>query len=237
VRIKPHPGGQIFASLEANMPFPRWLARINLHFTNHLLGPLATRLPGMGIVLHVGRKTHRRYRTPVMVFRRDNRFIVALTYGRDSQWVQNVLAANGCQLETREHTVPLSHPWIFRDDDRENMPRFVRFFLRILNVSDFLKLTMDDHSAPQCRIAEHSMNGKSLAGEEKGRSNSATSAADENGKSATAGESLDENCVSDIHAAGVSVLLKSSTNLRMPFSVNSCLRSKLCQGEFKSISW
>jgi hypothetical protein len=46
------------------MPFPRWIARVNLHVTNRLLGPLARRLPGMGVVIHIGRKTHRQYITP-----------------------------------------------------------------------------------------------------------------------------------------------------------------------------
>jgi hypothetical protein len=49
------------------MPFPRWIARVNLHVINHLLGPIAQRLRGMGVVIHTGRNTHRRYRTPVMV--------------------------------------------------------------------------------------------------------------------------------------------------------------------------
>jgi hypothetical protein len=39
------------------MPFPRWLARVNSHFTNRLLGPLARRAPGMGVIVYVGRKT------------------------------------------------------------------------------------------------------------------------------------------------------------------------------------
>ena len=83
------------------MPFPRWLARVNLHITNRVLGPLARRIPRMGVVIHEGRKSRHKYQTPVMVFRRGNRCVIALTYGRDSQWVQNVLAANGCELEIR----------------------------------------------------------------------------------------------------------------------------------------
>ena len=89
------------------MPAPRWLARINLHVTNRLLGPLATRLPGMAVVMHLGRKTHRRYRTPVLVFRRGSRLIIALTYGRESQWVRNVLAEGGCELETEGRIIRL----------------------------------------------------------------------------------------------------------------------------------
>jgi len=58
------------------MPLPRWLARFNLQVTNRILGPLARWAPGMGIVIHVGRKSHRQHRTPVMVFRRGNRFVM-----------------------------------------------------------------------------------------------------------------------------------------------------------------
>ena len=123
------------------MPAPRWLARFNLHVTNRILGPLALRMPGMGVVVHVGRTTRRVYRTPVLVFRRDNHFLIALTYGRESQWVQNVTARNGCELQTEGRMVRLVNPYLFHDEKRRAMPGFVRFALGLLNVSDFLELT------------------------------------------------------------------------------------------------
>jgi hypothetical protein len=83
------------------MPAPRWLARFNLQVTNPLLGPLARHMPGMGVVVHVGRKTHRQYRTPVLVFLRGERLIIALTYGREAQWIANILAENGCSWNPR----------------------------------------------------------------------------------------------------------------------------------------
>jgi deazaflavin-dependent oxidoreductase (nitroreductase family) len=124
------------------MPFPRWLARANLHFTNPLALPLASWLPGMGVVIHQGRKTHRVYRTPVLVFRRDGRCVIALTYGRESEWVQNVVAAHGCRLQTRNHTLWLIAPRVIHDERRQTMPGPIRLFLGILNVSDFLELTV-----------------------------------------------------------------------------------------------
>ena len=84
-----------------------------------------------------------------MVFRRDNHFVIALTYGRDSQWVQNVLAANGCEFETRGRKLRLSHPRLFHDDRRRDMPVFVRFVLGIINVADFLELTVDQDTASE----------------------------------------------------------------------------------------
>jgi deazaflavin-dependent oxidoreductase (nitroreductase family) len=124
------------------MPLPRWVARVNLRVTNHILGPLARRLPGMGVVVHVGRKTHRSYRTPVMVFRRDNRVIIALTYGHDSQWVQNVLAEKSCELETEDRKLRLINPQVVHDERRLAMPAFVLFVLGLLHVADFLELSI-----------------------------------------------------------------------------------------------
>src|SRR5215831_12130678 len=122
------------------MPFPRWLARFNLYVTNRILGPLARFVLGLAVVVHVGRKSHRQYRTPVLVFRRGQHFLIALTYGRDSQWVQNVLARCGCDLETTGRTVRLTRPRILHDPQRKSMPSLIRIFLRLLNVSDFLEV-------------------------------------------------------------------------------------------------
>jgi deazaflavin-dependent oxidoreductase (nitroreductase family) len=122
------------------MPAPRWLARVNRRVTNRLLGPLATHLPGFGVVVHTGRKTRQRYRTPVNVFRRADRYVIALTYGREAQWVRNVLASDGCTLETRGRALRLTRPRLFHDRRRRAVPAPVRLALGLANVSDFLEL-------------------------------------------------------------------------------------------------
>jgi deazaflavin-dependent oxidoreductase (nitroreductase family) len=123
------------------MPAPRWLARFNLHVTNRILCPLALYLPGMGVIVHAGRKTQRVHRTPVLIFRQGNRFVIALTYGRESEWVRNLIVQNGCVLETQGKSLQLTSPYLYRDDKRRAMPGFVRFMLGLMNVSDFLELT------------------------------------------------------------------------------------------------
>jgi deazaflavin-dependent oxidoreductase (nitroreductase family) len=138
------------------MPAPRWLAHFNLYVTNRILGPLATRMPGMGVVVHVGRKSHRVYRTPVLVFRRGNRFLIALTYGRNSEWVRNVVAQTGCELETQGRRLLLSSPYLFRDENRRAMPGFVRVALGLLNVSDFLELKVSETDLARADHAEKS---------------------------------------------------------------------------------
>src|SRR5246500_2763797 len=82
----------------------RWLAKINIAFTNRITSLFAGWLPGFGILTHVGRKSGKVYRTPVNVFRAPNGFIIALTYSSQSEWVKNVLAAGGGGLKTRGET-------------------------------------------------------------------------------------------------------------------------------------
>jgi deazaflavin-dependent oxidoreductase (nitroreductase family) len=126
------------------MPAPRWLARANRRLTNPVLGRLAPRLPGFGVVVHTGRVSHRQYRTPVNVFRRGRAYVIALTYGADSEWVRNVLATGGCSLIVRGRRLELFQPRRFHDPGRRAMPAPVRLILGLLGVSDFLELWPSD---------------------------------------------------------------------------------------------
>ena len=125
------------------MPLPRSIARVNRRVTNRLLGGLAQRLPGFGVVVHKGRTSGRQYRTPVSVFRRGDRYIIALTYGPNADWVRNVLADGGCTFETRGQALHLSRPRLFHDEARSAVPAPVRLVLGLVNVCDFLELTVD----------------------------------------------------------------------------------------------
>ena len=118
----------------------RRMARFSLLITNRLTLPLAGRLPGLGIVIHTGRRTSRTYRTPVLLFSSPNGYVIALTYGRTSQWVQNVLAAGACRLITRGRELHAGQPELFRDPRRSAVPGPVRFILTLLRVEDFLRL-------------------------------------------------------------------------------------------------
>jgi deazaflavin-dependent oxidoreductase (nitroreductase family) len=122
------------------MPAPRWVARANRVGLNRVVGLFAPRVPGFGMVEHRGRRSGRVYRTPVNVFRRDNGYVIALTYGPESDWVQNVLSAGACRLETRGNRVDLGAPKIIRDDRRSAVPAVIRAILRLARVNDFLTL-------------------------------------------------------------------------------------------------
>jgi deazaflavin-dependent oxidoreductase (nitroreductase family) len=121
------------------MPLSRRLAVFNKHVTNRITRPIAGWAPGFGVVHHVGRKTGREYETPVNVFRGDNGYVIALTYGGGS-WVRNVLAAGGCSLETRGHTIELRDPKRYTDHRRTGIPTPVRWILGLLDVDEFISL-------------------------------------------------------------------------------------------------
>jgi deazaflavin-dependent oxidoreductase (nitroreductase family) len=122
------------------MVAPRWLARANRHGLNKVTGRFADRLPGFGVVTHTGRKSGRRYRTPVNLFRTAHGYQVALTYGPDSDWVRNVLAAGGCEITTRGRTEQLTDPELRHDPSRAGMPTPVRTVLGVVGAEDFLHL-------------------------------------------------------------------------------------------------
>ena len=123
------------------MPLPRGLGRFNRWVTNPITRSFAGRLPGFAIVVHQGRTSGRRYRTPVNAFvARDGGYTLALTYGPDAQWVRNVLAQGGCTLETRGRRVELRNPRVVHDPSRRLVPAPVRAVLGLLRVEYFLEL-------------------------------------------------------------------------------------------------
>jgi len=124
------------------MPAPRWLARFNRRATNRVLGPLARVVPGMATVIHRGRRSGRVYRTPVMVFRWSNGRLIALTYGPSTEWVRNVLAAGGCEIEALGRTRRFFRPRLIHDESRGRVPAVVRVALGVMRVNDFLELTL-----------------------------------------------------------------------------------------------
>jgi deazaflavin-dependent oxidoreductase (nitroreductase family) len=120
------------------MPLPKRLARFNLVVTNRVLGPLARFLPGFAVVEHVGRRSGTVRHSPVNLFRHGDRYVIALTYGTDSQWVRNVLAAGEFTVETRGRRLHLSGPELVHDDRHTLVPAPVRLVLGLLDVTDFL---------------------------------------------------------------------------------------------------
>ena len=131
------------------MPLPRRLARFNRRVTNRLARHVAGWAPTLALLTHVGRRSGRKYETPVNVFHVDDRYVFALTYG-ESEWVKNVVAAGGCVIRTRRRDVWLSDPQRMTDPSRHWIPIPFRWVLALIRVEDFLVLR-DRSTAPPPR--------------------------------------------------------------------------------------
>ncbi len=124
------------------MPIPYAVARFNRRVTNRITRLIAGWLPGFGIVVHTGRRSGRVYRTPVNVFRGGDGYRIALTYGPESDWVRNVIAAGGCELVRSGRHIMLANPRIVSDPECCWAPPVVRQVLRLIRASQYLQLSV-----------------------------------------------------------------------------------------------
>ena len=131
-------------------PRPRTLAVRPI--THHAINPVARhfvhRLPGFALISHRGRRSGVLHRTPMKFFRDGDDYVFALTYGSDAHWVRNVLAAGEAELRIGDRTVRLAHPAVFTDPGGSLMPLQVRVILRVLRVTEFLRMRPAAASEP-----------------------------------------------------------------------------------------
>ncbi|KAA0234268.1 MAG: hypothetical protein JJLCMIEE_02543 [Acidimicrobiales bacterium] len=124
------------------MPLPQALARFNRTVTNPVARQFAGRVRPLALVVHEGRKSGTEYRTPVMAFSTDDGWVIALTYGSDTDWVRNVQIAGGCQLEVGGDIHELVEPTIVGEETgTEHVPAAVKPALGLLGVSEFLVMS------------------------------------------------------------------------------------------------
>lgn len=123
------------------MPIPKAVARFNRYVTNPIARQVAGWAPGFCILTHVGRRSGREYRTPLNVFRSDDGFVFALTYGSDTDWVKNVMTAGGCTIRYRRADIALERPrFLPTDEGMAHMPAPARILLDLVDVTEFLHL-------------------------------------------------------------------------------------------------
>jgi deazaflavin-dependent oxidoreductase (nitroreductase family) len=120
----------------------RWraLARFNKRATNRIAARLVGHVPTLAIVEHTGRRSGRVYRTPADAFRRPGGYAIVLTYGPDTDWVQNVLAAGEATLDLGRRRVRVVNPRVLHDPRHRLVPPLVRDVLRLLRTEHFLLL-------------------------------------------------------------------------------------------------
>lgn len=128
---------------------PYRIALFNKRVTNRFIEPLVGRLPGFARVHHVGRSSQASYTTPVLAFRHDDAYLVALTYGPNVDWLKNV-QRGPATLETRGQpaTSVVTTELRSLDEVRGSLPLPVRLTLRLLRVGTVAQLRVAPKTQP-----------------------------------------------------------------------------------------
>ena len=94
-----------------------------------------------GVVHHVGRKSGTAYATPVTIERLDDDFIIALVYGRRTDWARNVLAAGTATIDLDGDSYEVDRPEIIPTSQAaEAFSSSDRMFQRVLATDECLRL-------------------------------------------------------------------------------------------------
>ncbi|MBA2470463.1 MAG: nitroreductase family deazaflavin-dependent oxidoreductase [Chloroflexia bacterium] len=124
------------------MPFPRIVAKTNRYWTNPVARRLAGRFPPFILIRHIGRRSGRRYETPVWAFRQPDGFLIVLTYGPGAEWVRNLFTAGSCDGVYGGVTYALTEARIVESDPRSQpLPWFVQWAVGLIGVRHFLYVT------------------------------------------------------------------------------------------------
>ena len=123
------------------MHLPYFMRRVNRVFTNPLMGTFAWLVPPLAVVHHVGRKSGRRYRAPVIAFSAADAFVIPMTYGRDVDWARNIIRARGCEVQQMGRRHALRNPRIVDFKHAEpHLPALARPLLRVADFPGYVLL-------------------------------------------------------------------------------------------------
>jgi deazaflavin-dependent oxidoreductase (nitroreductase family) len=86
-----------------------------LRMFTRTMRPLALRSAGQegsntSVVRHVGRRSGRRYETPVIAAQHDDSFLIALPYGKRTDWLKNVLDKGSATIVSNGHAYEVDRP-------------------------------------------------------------------------------------------------------------------------------
>lgn len=129
------------------------ITRVVARTTVPLSRPLAGHrfFPLWAVVHHRGRRSGRSYAVPVAIRVADRTLTIPLPWGGQTQWVRNVVAANGCVIRWRGADLAATEPrvigWAEAADAFHPLQRSVlraggvATFLRLRPVADVARMT------------------------------------------------------------------------------------------------
>ena len=118
-----------------------------------MLNPLTVKLAGRphfhlaAQLTHTGRRSGRTYVTPVGARRTGDIVLIPLTFGNQSDWSRNVLAAGHCSLRLEGVDYDASAPTLLSPQEADShvraaFGRLERFSMRTLGIQQFLRLSV-----------------------------------------------------------------------------------------------
>jgi hypothetical protein len=118
------------------------IRRFNKLVTNKILIHICGKNFGHFVILtHVGRKSGKHYRIPIIAEPVESGFVIALTYGRQVDWVENVLSKGSCLMLWKNQEYSLVHPeFIDQEIGVLAFPPPFRFGLKRMGVQYYLRL-------------------------------------------------------------------------------------------------
>jgi deazaflavin-dependent oxidoreductase (nitroreductase family) len=134
---------------------PSRFVRIVLRPLTKMLNPVMMTMAGRrhvrmaAQVRHVGRKSGRRYVTPVAAQRTGDTFVVPLTFGNQSDWSRNVLAAGGGTIRLNGVDFRVHQPELADRAEAKSLVRaafnpVMRAGFGVLGIRQVLLLKLDD---------------------------------------------------------------------------------------------
>ena len=119
---------------------------MNKYFTNKALIHIAGKKFGhFAILEHIGRKSGKRYRIPIIAEPIENGFVIALTYGKKVDWCENLLASGGGSLRWKNQDFSLVNPrFIAAETGLSAFPPLLQPILRRKNIEYYLKLDIQE---------------------------------------------------------------------------------------------
>jgi deazaflavin-dependent oxidoreductase (nitroreductase family) len=114
----------------------------NKHVTNKILIHICGKNFGhFAILSHVGRKSGKLYKIPIIAEPAPGGFVLALTYGKKVDWYENVIAKGGCSLFWKNKEYALVNPELIDPEvGLTAFPEIIRKALRKNGIQYFLKL-------------------------------------------------------------------------------------------------
>jgi len=135
------------AATATSRPAYRTLRRRLLAPVTRVFNPLLARLAGtrllpvFGLLRHRGRRSGREYVTPVATLGLGEFIVFPLAFGREADWIRNLLAAGRCSLRWRGEEWSLVDPVVIGwEEGSPALNRVERLFVPLLAIREFVRL-------------------------------------------------------------------------------------------------